>query len=63
VHARSDVSLARNGLTARCHCCRNRCGAATLLVLDSGVLCCRRCWRGGALLDIPGRPEMLELVG
>jgi hypothetical protein len=63
VHARSDVSLARNGLTARCHCCRNRCGAATLLVLDSGVLCCRRCWRGGALLDIPVRRETLELVG
>jgi hypothetical protein len=51
VHERTDVSPARNGLAARCHCCRNRCGLATLIVLDSGVLCCRRCWRNGGLLD------------
>ena len=33
-----------SGLTARCFDCRNRHGLINLIVLGSGVLCCRRCW-------------------
>ena len=60
---RPDVSPGRSGLTARCFGCRNRCGLVTLIVLDSGVLCCRRCWRNGGLLDVPSRRETAEVVG
>jgi hypothetical protein len=62
VLGKADVSPGRGGRTARCHICRNRCGLVTLIVLDSGVLCCRRCWRNGSLLDVPSRQEMAEAV-
>ena len=63
MHEKPDVSPGRNGLTARCFGCRNRFGFVNLIVLDSGVLCCRRCWRSGDILEAPGRRGVVELVG
>jgi hypothetical protein len=58
-----DVFPARNGLVARCHCCRNRSGVVSLIVLDSGVLCCRRCWRNGAMLDVTTPRQTQDILG
>ncbi len=63
VQQTQDVSPGRNGVTARCFGCRNRYGLVNLIVLDSGVLCCRRCWRSRDILDAPGRKGAVELVG
>ncbi len=63
MHGKPDVSPGRSGLTARCFGCRNRSGLINLIVLDSGVLCCRRCWKNRELLEVPGRPEIVEIVG
>ena len=60
---RPDVSLARSGFTARCFGCRNRYGLVNLIVLDSGVLCCRRCWRSRDILEVPDRKGTVEIVG
>jgi hypothetical protein len=59
----ADVSPGRAGRTARCFGCRNRFGFVNLVVLDSGLLCCRRCWRTRDLLEVPGRRAAVELVG
>ena len=48
---------------ARCFGCRNRVGLASLVVLESGVLCCRRCWEHRELLLLPGREISVEVVG
>ena len=63
VQERPDVSPGRNGFTARCFGCRNRYGLVNLIVLDSGVLCCRRCWRSRDVLELPGRKATVEIVG
>jgi hypothetical protein len=63
VHERPDVSPSRNGATARCFGCRNRFGFVNLIVLDSGVLCCRRCWRSRDILEAPDRKSVVELLG
>lgn len=63
MHARAAVSPSRNGATARCFGCRNRYGLINLVVLDSGVLCCRRCWRSRDLLEVPSRGGVVEVVG
>jgi hypothetical protein len=63
VQAKPDVSPGRNGLAARCFGCRNRFGFVNLIVLDSGVLCCRRCWRSCDILEAPGRKGDVDLVG
>ena len=63
MHKAADVSPGRSGRTARCFGCRNRFGVANLVVLDSGLLCCRRCWRSRDLLEVPGRGGMVEVVG
>ena len=58
-----QFSPGRNGVTARCFGCRNRFGPVNLIVLDSGVLCCRRCWRSRDILEAPGRNGAVEVVG
>ena len=63
MQVKPDVAPGRNGLTARCFGCRNRHGLVNLVVLDSGVLCCRRCWRSRDLLEIPGHHGSVEVVG
>lgn len=63
MHARAEVSPSRNGVAARCFGCRNRYGLVNLIVLDSGVLCCRRCWRSRDLLEVPNRGGSVEVVG
>ena len=42
-----------SGQTARCFGCRNRFGLVGLIVLGSGVLCCRRCLQRREELQIP----------
>ena len=59
----ADVSPGRAGRTARCFGCRNRFGFVNLVVVDSGLLCCRRCWRSRGLLELPGRRAAVEVVG
>lgn len=63
MQAKPDVSPGRGGLTARCFGCRNRHGLVNLVILDSGVLCCRRCWRSRDLLEVPGHHGLVEVVG
>ena len=63
VHERPDVSPGRSGFTARCFGCRNRYGLVNLIVLDSGLLCCRRCWLSRDTLEVPNRKETVEIVG
>jgi hypothetical protein len=60
---RIDVSPGRGGFTARCFGCKNRYGLVNLIVLDSGFLCCRRCWRSRDLLEGPKRNGIVEIVG
>jgi hypothetical protein len=63
VQARPDVAPGRSGFTARCFGCRNRSGLVNLIVLDSGVLCCRRCWKSRDLLVVPGAHATVEMIG
>ena len=63
MHEIPDVSPARSGFTARCFGCKNRYGLVNLIVLDSGFLCCRRCWRCRDLLEVPNSKETVEIVG
>lgn len=51
-----------NGFTARCFGCRNRYGLVNLIVLGSGVLCCRRCWANHTSA-VPTACEALEIQG
>ena len=59
----AGVSPVRSGLTARCFGCRNRFGLRGLLVLESGVVCCRRCWARREVLQIPDLISTGEVVG
>jgi hypothetical protein len=34
-----------------------------LVVLDSGVLCCRRCWKSRDLLLVPRDGGAVEVIG
>jgi hypothetical protein len=63
VQAKPDVAPGRSGFTARCFGCRNRSGLVNLIVLDSGVLCCRRCWKSRDLLVVPGGHAAVEVIG
>jgi hypothetical protein len=64
VHEKPDVSPARSGFTARCFGCRNRFGLDNLIVVeDSGLLCCGRCWRSRNILEFPNRKGTVEIVG
>jgi hypothetical protein len=63
MHDSTDASPGRSGRTARCFGCRNRFDFVNLVVLDSGLLCCRRCWRSRDLLEVPGRGAAVEVVG
>jgi hypothetical protein len=58
-----DISPSRSGLSARCLGCRNRFGLVNLVVLDSGMLCCRRCWKNRDLLELPDYRVTVEVVG
>ena len=49
--------------TARCFGCHNRVGLAGLVILECGVVCCRRCWDQRELLPVPGREISVEVVG
>ena len=49
--------------TARCFGCRNRFGFVNLRVLDTGVLCCQRCWEARNVFEIPGSKASVEVVG
>ena len=60
---RPDVSPGGSGFTARCFSCRNRYGLVNLIVLDSGVLCCRRCWLSRDLFQAPGRERTVRVAG
>lgn len=47
--------------TVRCFACRNRIGLAGAVVLQSGVVCCRRCGEGTTPVASPVRKLPLEL--
>jgi hypothetical protein len=47
--------------TVRCFACRNRIGLAGAVVLQSGVVCCRRCGEGSTSLAPPVRRAAVEL--
>ena len=51
------------GEAARCFACRNRVGLAMLVVLDCGVLCCRRCCSERRVVASPDRRLVVEFVG
>ena len=63
VHERPDVSPGRSGFTARCFGCRNRYGLVNLIVLDSRLLYCRRCWQSRDILEVHNGKETVEIVG
>jgi hypothetical protein len=49
--------------TVRCFGCRNRVGLEAALVLDAGVVCCRRCWERRDALPVLHRCGAIEVVG
>jgi hypothetical protein len=57
------ASADKNQFSARCFGCRNRFGFVNLLVLESGVLCCRRCWQSCEIRETPARTATVEIVG
>jgi hypothetical protein len=61
--AGEGTSPVRSGTTARCFGCRNRFGLVGLLVLDSGVLCCPRCWERREVTQAPELKATVEIVG
>jgi hypothetical protein len=56
-----DVCTMGSGLTARCFFCRNRFGLPGLLVIESGVVCCRRCWARGPQLQTQDVTDEIEI--
>ena len=57
-----DVSLGSGGFVARCFVCGNRYGLVNLMVLASGVLCCRRCWQSRRFLAVASRTGTATVV-
>ena len=51
------------GGTVRCFGCKNRVGLETALVLDAGVVCCRRCWERRDQLPVLHHCGAVEVVG
>ena len=49
--------------TVRCFGCRNRVGLAGVVVLESGALCCRRCWDRREVLSFAGIQAYVEVIG
>jgi hypothetical protein len=47
--------------TVRCFACRNRLGLAGAFVLQSGVVCCRRCGEGATPVAPTPRRAPVEL--
>jgi hypothetical protein len=58
-----DVSLGSSGFTARCFVCGNRYGLVNLMVLASGVLCCRRCRQSRRFVVVASRAGTATVVG
>lgn len=48
--------------TVRCFGCRNRVGLEAALVLDAGVVCCRRCWDRRDSLPVLHRCGAVEVA-
>lgn len=59
---RLEVRSGSSGFTARCFVCRNRYGVVNLIVLASGVLCCRRCRPNCPTFAVAGRNPTLEVI-
>ena len=59
-HDLSTAGVSGEG-TVRCFACRNRIGLAGAVVLESGVVCCRRCGEGSTPVAPPGRRAAVEL--
>ena len=58
-----EVSPGNRGFVARCFVCGNRYGLVNLMVLASGVLCCRRCWQSRRFVVVAGRTGTATVVG
>ena len=63
VHVVSEVSRGSGGFVARCFICGNRYGLVNLMVLASGVLCCRRCWQSRRFLVVASRAGTTTVLG
>jgi hypothetical protein len=48
--------------TVRCFGCKNRVGFDAALVLDAGVVCCRRCWNRRDALPVLHRCGAVEVA-
>jgi hypothetical protein len=57
-----EVALSSGGFVARCFVCGNRYGLVNLMVLASGVLCCRRCWQSRRFLAVASRTGTATVV-
>ena len=58
-----EVSPGSSGFVARCFVCGNRYGLVNLMVLASGVLCCRRCWQSRRFVVVASRTGTATVVG
>jgi len=57
------VSPGSGGFVVRCFVCGNRYGLVNLMVLASGVLCCRRCWQSRRFLAVARRTGTATVAG
>lgn len=60
--AADAVDLLAAGM-ARCFGCRNRFGLAALVVLECGIVCCRRCSERRELLLARDLAAGVEVIG
>jgi hypothetical protein len=60
--AADAVDLLAAGM-ARCFGCRNRFGLAGLVVLECGIVCCRRCSERRELLLAQDQASSVEVIG
>jgi hypothetical protein len=58
-----EVSPGSSGFVARCFVCGNRYGLVNLMILASGVLCCRRCWQSRHFVVVASRTGTATVVG
>ena len=58
-----EVALSSGVFVARCFVCGNRYGLVNLMVLASGVLCCRRCWQSRHFVVVASRTGTATVVG
>jgi hypothetical protein len=61
-HAQDSAGVVRGAATVRCFGCHNRVGLEAALVLDAGVVCCRRCWERRDALPVLHRCGAIAVV-